>query len=66
VQLQRPNPLVVLQFYMVLFCLLLMLLVAFYNRVNPWLSLGFFVLAVINISVILRQHRMLPPRKRIE
>ena len=50
----------------VLFCLLLMVMVALYNRVNPWLSLGFFVIAVINISTMLRQNRYLPPRRRIE
>ena len=47
---------------MILFCLLLVLAVANYNRVNPWLSLAFLLIAVINLIVIVRRHRMLPPK----
>jgi hypothetical protein len=66
VQLRRPNPLATIQFWAVLFCLLMVLLVALYNEVNPWLSLTFFVIAVGCLGGMIRQHRMLPPMKRIE
>jgi Ca2+/Na+ antiporter len=65
-QLQRANPIPTLQFPMVLFCLLTVWMVALYNRVNPWLSLAFFLIAVINLTVMVRQHRMLPPKKPLE
>ena len=65
-RLQRPNPLVIIQFYMILFCLAIVLSVALYNRVNPWWSLAFLLIAVINLGVMVRQNRMLPPRRRLE
>jgi hypothetical protein len=66
VQLRRPNPLTIIQFWMILFCLLMAVIVTLYNRVNPWLSLVLFLIAVTSLGVIIRQHRMLPPMKRFE
>jgi hypothetical protein len=66
VQLRRPNPVVNLQFGMMVFCLLMVLIVALYNRVNPWLSLVFFLISLTNLGVMIRQHRLLPPMKRFE
>ncbi|WP_158930289.1 hypothetical protein [Acidisphaera sp. S103] len=63
VQLRRANPIPTVQFMMVLFCLVMVLLVALYNRLNPWLSLAFLLIAVINLTITMRQQRMLPPRK---
>ena len=40
VQLRRPNPITNLQFFMMAFSLLMIVIVALYNRTNPWLSLG--------------------------
>jgi hypothetical protein len=65
-RLRRTNPIPTIQFAMVLFCLLLVMPVARYNRVNPWLSLAFLLIALINLTVTIRQHRMLPPKKPLE
>ena len=51
---------------MIVFCLLMILVVALYNRINPWLSLGFFAVAAICLGTMIRQHRMLPPMKPFE
>jgi hypothetical protein len=45
---------------------LMVLVVALYNTVNPWLSLVFFLMAAASLIVVIRQHRMLPPRKKFE
>jgi hypothetical protein len=66
VQLYKPNPLASLQFAMIVFCLLMMLGVAFYNDVNPWLSFAFLVIAIVSLVWMIREHRMLPPRKSFE
>lgn len=64
VQLYKPNPIKTLQFFVIIFCLVMMLVVAFYNRVNPWLSWAFFIVAVGSLLFMIRQHRYLPPRER--
>jgi drug/metabolite transporter (DMT)-like permease len=66
VQLRRPNPVTNIQFAMIIFCLLMILVVALFNRVDPWLSLGFFLVAGICLVTMIRQHRMLPPMKPFE
>lgn len=66
VQLKRPNPVTNLQFFMMAFSLLMMVVVAFYNRENRWLSLGFFLVAGCSLGLMIRQHRMLPPLRRFE
>ncbi len=66
VQLRRPNPVTNIQFVMILFCLVMVLIIALYNRVDPWLSLAFFLIAVGSLAVMIRQHRMLPPSKLFE
>ena len=63
---KRPNPITNLQFVMIVFCLLMVLIVTLYNRENPWLSLAFFLLAVSCLGLMIRQLRMLPPMKPIE
>ncbi|WP_428537361.1 hypothetical protein [Rhodopila sp.] len=65
-RLRRPNPVTNLQFFMMAFSLIMILIVALYNRENPWLSLAFFVLAIGCLSWMIRQLRMLPPMKPIE
>jgi hypothetical protein len=66
VQMRRQNPVTNIQFCMIIFCLLLVLIVALYNRVNPWWSLAFFLISVAGLGIMIRQHRMLPPMKRFE
>jgi hypothetical protein len=66
VQLRRANPIPTIQFFMVLFSLLMVVLAALYNKVNPWLSLAFFLIAVTNLTVMIRRHRLLPPRKPLQ
>ena len=67
VQLRRTNPILTIQFAMVVFCLPMAAIIARYNKMmNPWLSLAFFLIAVINLTVMLRQHRLLPPKRRLE
>jgi hypothetical protein len=66
VQLKRPNPIMNLQFFMMAFSLAMMLVVALYNKTNPWLSSGFFLLAVASLGFMIRQLRMLPPMRQFE
>ncbi len=66
VQMKRANPVLNIQFIAVVFCLLMMLIVALYNKTNPWLSLAFLLIAVGTLTVMIRQHRLLPPRKPFE
>jgi hypothetical protein len=66
VQLKRPNPLTNIQFVMMAFSLLMMVITALYNRTNHWLSLGFAVTSVICLLVMIRQMRMLPPLRSFE
>ncbi len=64
-QMHRVNPLTLVQFWIIPACLAVTLAVAWFNRVNPWLSMGFCAVAIGILVFIVRQHRMLPPRKRI-
>lgn len=66
VQLKRPNPVTNLQFVMMAFSLLMVVIVAFYNRENRWLSMVFLVTAVGSLGLMIRQHRMLPPSRHFE
>jgi hypothetical protein len=66
VQLRRANPLTIIQFWMIAFSLLMMAVVSLNNRKSPWLSLVFFLIAVFNISLTIRQHRKLPPMRKFE
>lgn len=66
VQLDRPNPIKTLQFGVIIFSLLMILVVVFCNHINPWLSAGFFLAAAGSLAYMIRQHRMLPPRKSFE
>lgn len=66
VQLKRPNPINTLQFWMIAFCLVMMLVVAFANDTSPWLSLGLFLLSAGCLALMIRMHRMLPPMRPFE
>jgi hypothetical protein len=57
-----------LQFVVMAFSMLMFVVVVLYNRhhADPWVSLAFFLIAVANLSLIVRQHRMLPPNKALE
>ena len=65
-QHDRPNPVTNLQFAMIVFGMVMVLVVALCNDISPWLSLAFFVIAAASLIFMIRQHRMLPPRKRFE
>jgi hypothetical protein len=65
-RLRRPNPVTNLQFFMMAFSLLMVLIVTLYNRENPWLSLAFFLMAVGCLGLMIRQLRMMPPMRPIE
>jgi hypothetical protein len=66
VQMKRANPVTNIQFVMIVFSMLMVLITALYNKTNPWLSLVFFLIAAVNLTVTIRQLRMMPPMKRIE
>ncbi len=66
VQLRQANPVLNLQFLMIVFSLVMVLVVVFCNRIDPWLSLAFFVISAGGLAVMIRQHRMLPPNKNFE
>jgi hypothetical protein len=66
VQMKRANPVMNIQFIMIVCSLLLVLIITLYNKTNPWLSLLFFLIAAGNLGVMIRQHRMLPPMKPFE
>lgn len=66
VQLRRPNPFTNIQFLMMAFCLVMVLIVAFYNYINLWLSWLFFLIAVGSLLYMIRQLRMLPPTRQFE
>lgn len=65
-RLKRANPVTNVQFGMMIFCMMLVVVVALYNRSDPWLSLAFFIVAVGCLAMTLRQQRMLPPMNAIE
>jgi disulfide bond formation protein DsbB len=62
----RPNPVTNVQFAMIVFGMLMVLVVALCNDINPWLSPAFLAIAVASLIFTIRQQRMLPPRKRFE
>jgi len=66
VRLKRPNPVTNIQFVMMVFSMAMVLVVAFYNQENPWLSWAFFLIGAGSLAVIIRQQRMMPPMKPFE
>jgi hypothetical protein len=66
VQLRRPNPVTNIQFFMMAFSLLMVVIVALYNRENRWLSTGFLAIALGSLGLMIRQLRLLPPMRRFE
>ncbi len=66
VQLKRPNPVLNLQFVMMVFVLAMVVIVALYNRTDKWLSTSFLVVAAVCLAVMYRQFRYLPPRRKFE
>ena len=66
VQFKRLNPVMNLQFFMMAFSLTMIWVNAVYDHNMPWLSLAFLLLAVSCFALMVRQHRLLPPRKPFE
>jgi len=66
VQMKRPNPITNMQFFLMVFSMVMVIVVAFYNRVNPWLSLAFFLAGAASLATAVRQLRFMPPLKPIE
>jgi hypothetical protein len=66
VRIGRENPLTGMQFWLVVFCIVMMLVVNLTERRggHPWLSLAFFLAAVAILLFTIRQNRMVPPRER--
>jgi hypothetical protein len=63
VQLRRPNPIANIQFLMIVFALAMILITAVYAHTNAWLSLVLFLIAIGCLGFMIRQNRMLPPRR---
>jgi len=66
VRMQRPNPILNMQFGMMILGVVMMLVVTFCNTVTPWISLVFLLIAVAALLIVWRQNRMVPPRRPIE
>ena len=66
VQLRRANPITNIQFVMCVFSLAMIIIVALYNRENPWLSLAFFIAAASSLGLMVRLHRLLPPLRKFQ
>jgi hypothetical protein len=64
VKMRRPNPVTNIQFFMMVFAPVMVLVVTFNNRKIPYISLGFFAVSVICLIVIYRQWRYLPPSRQ--
>jgi Flp pilus assembly protein TadB len=64
--MKRANPVTNIQFFMIVFCMLMVLVIVMNHITDPWWSLAFFLIAVGTLAVIIRQHRMLPPMKPFE
>ena len=66
VRIAKPNPVRTSQFFMMIFCLILIVVIDLRNRDNPWLSLGFFLVSLGSFAFMIRQRRFLPPRERLQ
>jgi hypothetical protein len=55
-----------LQFVAMIFSMLMVVVLYNHHHADPWVSLAFFLIAVANLSLIVHQHRMLPPNKALE
>ena len=66
VQMKRPNPVTNIQFFLMVFGMVMIIVVALYNSVNPWLSLAFFLAGAASLATAIRQLLMMPPMKPIE
>jgi hypothetical protein len=67
-RLNRENPVTNLQFVVMVVSILMIVVVLLYTRhhANPWVTLGFFLIAVAGLFLVVRQQRMLPPSKAFE
>jgi hypothetical protein len=65
-QLGRPNPVMNIQFLMIVFCAVMIMITAIYAHTNAWLSLAFMLIAFGCLGFIVHRHRMLPPNKSFE
>ncbi len=66
VQFNRVNPVMNVQFFTMAFSLVMVVIVALYDKTDPWLSLVFLLIAVGCLGLTIRQHRLIPPRKPFE
>jgi hypothetical protein len=64
-RLNRENPFATVQFGVIVFSMIMILVVVLYTRAHPdpWMSLVFFLIAAATFVFTLRQFRMMPPRK---
>jgi protein-S-isoprenylcysteine O-methyltransferase Ste14 len=67
-RLNRENPVANPQFVAIICSMVMVLVVVIYTRhhPNPWVMLVFFLIAVTGLSLIIRQHRTLPPSRAFE
>jgi hypothetical protein len=65
VRMREIKPTFNLQFFMAVFSLIMVLVVAFENRKDRWFSMAFLVIAVICLATMWRQMRYLPPRRQL-
>jgi hypothetical protein len=67
-RLNRENTVTNLQFVVMVVSILMMVVVIVYTRThaNPWVSLAFFLIAVADFFLVIRQQRTLPPGKAFE
>jgi hypothetical protein len=66
VQLRRPNPVTYIQFLMIVFAMVMIVVIAIYAHTDAWLSLVFFLIAAGCLGFTIRQNRMLPPNRSFE
>jgi Ca2+/Na+ antiporter len=65
VRLRRPNPVTNIQFVVMIVGMVMVLVVAFFNSENAWVSLAFLAVAIGVLALTLRQQRVLPPMERL-
>ena len=67
-RLNRENPLTTIQTGIIIFAMGMIVAVVLYTHAypNPWVSLAFFLIAVVTFWVTVRQFRMLPPKRAFE
>jgi hypothetical protein len=59
-KLARRNPILNIQFIMMAFSLVMILLNVMYSYESPWVALGFLLVAVGSLSLMIHQFRRMP------